>query len=310
MQLKDKDSMVETYVYGDIILLENLIMNYLILWSTAKLTRYSFSRIQLFIAALLGALYALFSYFPNYSYMYTFFVKILFSIAIVIIAYTPLYFHLLLKLTAVFYIVSFIFGGAAFGLFYFINGLELTSNGISFIRDFPIKVLLVASIIAYFAVRYSWDYIQHRIKRERILVRLEIYLDRKKVNMDALVDTGNSLKDPVTDVPVIIAEYEAISELLPGEIRQIFEKNLENDLNAIAEIMSVSSSITRFRLIPFKSLGRENGMLIGFKPDTVILRDNEREIKLGNTVIGIYRRRLSRDGEYYALVHPDVFKSS
>lgn len=300
---------METYVYGDVILLENLIMNYLILWSTAKLTRYNYSRVKLFIASLLGAVYAVLYYFPGYSYLYTFLMKVVFSIAIIIIAYTPLYFRLLLKLTGVFYIVSFIFGGAAFGLFYLINGLELTRNGISFIMDFPLKVLAAAAFAAYFIVRYSWDYIQHRIKRERILVRLEVYFDKKAVSLDALVDTGNSLKDPITGVPVVIAEYEGIKELLPGEIRRIFEESRENDLNAIAQIMSVSGSITRFRLIPFKSLGRENGMLIGFKPDIAILKENGRKTRLENIVIGLYRKNLSKDGEYNALVHPDMFKN-
>lgn len=301
---------METYVYGDVILLENLIMNYLILWSTARLTRYDYSKIKLFTASLLGAVYSVLSYFPDYSYLYTFFIKILFSVLIIIIAYTPSYFHLLLKLTGVFYIVSFIFGGAAFGLFYFINGLELTSDGISFIKDFPLKVLVVAAFAAYFTVRYSWDYIQHRIKRERILVQLEIHYSKKTVKLDALVDTGNSLKDPITNAPVIIAEYEGLNELLPVEIRRIFEGNHENDLNAIAEIISTSSCITRFRVIPFKSLGKENGMLIGFKPDMAVLKENERKIRLENIVVGIYRKSLSRDGEYNALVHPDMFKNS
>jgi len=300
---------VETYVYGDVILLENLIMNYLILWCTARFTRYRYSKLKLFIASLLGAVYAVLSYFPEHRYLYSFLMKILFSVLIIIIAYTPAYFHLLLKLTGVFYIVSFIFGGASFGLFYFINGLELTANGTSFIRDFPLKVLAVAAFVAYFTVKYSWDYVQHRIKRERILVPLEIHYNKKTVKLDALVDTGNSLRDPLTNVPVIVAEYEGICELLPVEIRKVFEQNRENDLKAIAEVMSASGHITRFRLIPFKSLGRENGMLIGFKPDLAVIMDNERKITLESVIIGVYTKSLSRDGEYNALIHPDMLKN-
>lgn len=301
---------METYVYADVILLENLIMNYLILWSTARLTRYSHSKTKLAIASLLGAVYAVLSYFPQYSYLYSFFMKVLFSIFIVIVAYTPMHFHLLLKLTGIFYIVSFVFGGAAFGLFYFINGLTLTQNGISFIRDFPIKILAAAIIIAYITIKYSWDYVQHRIKRERLLVRAELCFDKRKMSLDALVDTGNSLKDPITNVPVMITEYNMIKELLPEEIQEIFERCGENDLNAIAEIMSVSKWATRFRLIPFKSLGRENGMLVGFKPDGLTIFDNDRKTQLNNIVIAIYRKNLSKDGEYSALIHPEMLKEN
>ncbi|HRU41430.1 MAG TPA: sigma-E processing peptidase SpoIIGA, partial [Candidatus Diapherotrites archaeon] len=87
--MKDKGMKLETYVYADIILLENLIMNYLILWSTARLTRYRHSKVKLLIASLLGAVYAVLSYFPGYGYLFTFYMKILFSLLIVIVAYTP-----------------------------------------------------------------------------------------------------------------------------------------------------------------------------------------------------------------------------
>jgi stage II sporulation protein GA (sporulation sigma-E factor processing peptidase) len=301
---------VDTYIYADVIFLENLIMNYLILWSTARLTRYSYSKVKLVIASVLGAVYAVLSYFPEYSYMFSFFMKVLFSILIVIVAYTPAYFHLLIKLTGIFYIVSFVFGGAAFGLFYFINGLSLTSNGISFIKDFPIKILAAAIIIAYITIKYSWDYIQHRIKRERLIVRVEMNFDKKQLGLDALIDTGNSLRDPITNVPVMITEYSMIRELLPEDIQKIFEQSGENDLNAIAEIMSISKWATRFRIIPFKSLGRDNGMLVGFKPDVITIFDSDRRIKLSNIIIGIYRKNLSRDGEYSALIHPEMLKEN
>jgi stage II sporulation protein GA (sporulation sigma-E factor processing peptidase) len=301
---------VDTYIYADVIFLENLIMNYLILWSTARLTRYSYSKVKLVIASVLGAVYAVLSYFPEYSYMFSFFMKVLFSILIVIVAYTPAYFHLLIKLTGIFYIVSFVFGGAAFGLFYFINGLSLTSNGISFIKDFPIKILAAAIIIAYITIKYSWDYIQHRIKRERLIVRVEMNFDKKQLGLDALIDTGNSLRDPITNVPVMITEYSMIRELLPEDIQKIFEQSGENDLNAIAEIMSISKWATRFRIIPFKSLGRDNGMLVGFKPDVITIFDSDRRIKLNNIIIAIYRKNLSRDGEYSALIHPEMLKEN
>lgn len=300
--------MLETYVYADIILLENLIMNYLILWITARLTRYSCSKVKLLIASALGAVYAVIFYFPSFRYLFGFIMKVLFSFLIISVAYTPTYINQFIKLTGTFYIVSFIFGGAAFGLFYFINGLSLTRNGISFIRNFPVKILLASVIAAYFTVRYSWDYIQQRIKREKIILKVEMCFDKKQLCLDALVDTGNSLKDPITNAPVMITEYETIKLLLPDEVQNIFERRSENNLDAIAEIMSISKWAARFRIIPFKSLGRENGMLIGFRPDIITIFDSERRIQLKNIIIAIYRQNLSKDREYNALIHPEMLK--
>lgn len=297
---------METYVYGDVILLENFIMNFIILWCTAKLLKHKRSWLLLSIASFLGALYALGSYFPELMYFYTPFMKVIFSILIITLAYLPHHIRDFAKLIAVFYITSFVFGGAAFGLFYFMNGLKYISYGTFYIKDFPVKTLVISIVIAYFVVKYSWDFIQYRVKREKIITEINILLDNKKAAIMALVDTGNALNEPITKAPVVVAEYASIKELLPAEVQKIFEEDNQNDFNLIARIMSNSEMVTRFRVIPFKSLGRDNGMLLGFRPDEVQLMEKNKQQNIKNIIIGIYNKKLSHNGEYSALIHPDI----
>jgi stage II sporulation protein GA (sporulation sigma-E factor processing peptidase) len=297
---------METYVYGDIVLLENFIMNFIILWCTAKLLKHKSSWLLIAIAATLGALYALGSYFGEFRYFYTPYMKIIFSILIIILAYLPHHIRDFAKLMAVFYITSFVFGGAAFGLFYFLNGLKYISYGTFYIKDFPVKTLVASIAIAYIVVKYSWDFVQYRVKRERIITEIYILLDNKKVSIMALVDTGNALSEPITRAPVVVAEYSSIKDLLPEDVQKMFEKDNQNDFNMIAQIMSNSEMVTRFRVIPFKSLGKENGMLIGFKPDEIQLMENNKQQSIKNIIIGIYSKKLSNTGEYNALMHPDI----
>ncbi len=296
-----------TFLYGDVILLENLFMNYIILWSTAKALKLNYSKLKLVLASLIGAVYALLSYFPSLKYMNSFYMKLLLSLLIVVIAYTPAYIKEFAKYTGVFYLVSFIFGGAAFGLYYFISGLKSTINGVTYISHFPVKTLLIAILIAYLIVKYCWDYIQYKVSRERVFTELCIHMSSKAINIKALVDTGNSLTDPISKTPVIIAEYCAISELLPIELQSLFEQHRESNLNLISSIMASTDWVTRFRVIPFKSLGKENGMLIGFKPDEVYLIENSKRLLIKSAIIGIYNSKLSNKNEYSALIHPDVF---
>lgn len=297
---------METYVYGDIILLENFIMNFIILWCTAKLLKHKHSWLLLAFASAIGAAYALCSYLPDFKFLYTPFMKVVFSVLIIILAFLPQHLRDFIKLIAVFYITSFVFGGAAFGLFYFLNGLKYISYGTSYIKDFPIKTLVVSIVIAYIVVRYSWDFIQNRVKREKVITELVILLDDKKAEMSALVDTGNALNEPITKAPVVVAEYASIKGLLPEAVQKIFEEGNQDDFNMIAHIMANSELVTRFRVIPFKSLGRENGMLLGFKPDEIQLIENNRQQNVKNIIIGIYNRKLSNSGEYSALIHPDI----
>jgi stage II sporulation protein GA (sporulation sigma-E factor processing peptidase) len=297
---------METYVYGDVILLENLIMNFIILLCTAKLLKHKYSWLMLAIAAFMGAIYALGAYFTYFEYFYTPFMKIIFSILIITIAFLPHQIRDFIKLISVFYITSFVFGGAAFGLFYFLNGLKYISYGTFYIKDFPVKTLIVSIILAYVIVKLSWSFVQYRVRREKIITEIIILMDSRKVAIMALVDTGNALNEPITNAPVVVVEYASIKELLPVDVQAIFEQDNQSDFNMIAHIMSNSELITRFRVIPFKSLGKDNGMLLGFKPDEVQLVENNKQQSIKNIIIGIYNKKLSNNGEYSALIHPDI----
>jgi len=294
------------YVYGDVLFLENVAMNYMILFSTAKLVRSNYNKLKLLAASALGALYSVFYYLPGYEYLYTWFLKILFSLFIVIVAFTPYKLKELIRLVSMFYIITFVFGGAAFGLYYIISGIKHTYKDIFFFQNFPIKLLLLSVTISYFIVRYSWDYTIHRLRREKIISKANICLNGKKILVSALVDTGNSLNDPVSKLPVVVVEYSSVKDIIPHELKKIFEENKENNINLIATVLSQSEWLTRFRLIPFKSLGTDNALMIGFKPDEFNIEHNNENQIVKELIIGIYNRRLSGDGEYNALIHPDI----
>ena len=57
----------------------------------------------------------------------------------------------------------------------------------------------------------------------------------------------------------------------------------------------------QFRIIPFSSLGRENGVLLGFKPDYIKIKMEEELLKKEGYV-GIYQGKLSDNEEYHAIV--------
>ncbi|MCQ1528121.1 sigma-E processing peptidase SpoIIGA [Lutispora saccharofermentans] len=294
------------YVYGDVIFVENLVMNCIILFSTAKLTRSRYKKLNIFLASIIGSVYSVFYYFPGYEYLYTWFLKLIFSLFIIALAFNPYNLKEFGRAVAVFYIVSLIFGGAAFGVFYFINGIKFSYQGIFYMESFPVKLLFASILSAYIIIKFSWGYIVSKIRREKILMDVSVLQENKRIYLVALVDTGNSLTDPITNLPVLIAEYEIVKELLPAEIQRIFEENKDNNLNVIASVLSKSEWMTKFRFIPFKSLGNENGMLIGFKPDAINIEDKNTKKNIKDIIIAIYNKKLSKDGEYNALLHPDI----
>ncbi len=293
------------YVYAEVLLLENLIINFIILYVTKKFTKTSASIFRMFLAALIGALYCLVVFYPSLLFLTRFIMKVSISILMIIIAFNPVRFKKFIKLIATFYVVSFVFAGACIALFYLTDVKLYSGKGIFYIYNFSLKILIFAVVISWVLIKVTWGYIQNKISKNKIFIPITIKLNNKKINIKALVDTANSLKDPLTGTPVIIVQFSVIKELLPSKTQEIFNKYNENNLDVIASVMSSSASEIKFRLIPFKSLGKENGMLLGFIPDKVIIEGEDKKI-INEIIIGIYNNTLSKDDEYSALLHPEV----
>ena len=122
--------MEHTPVYIDIILLVNLVMDFLILWAAGKLAGIEIRYGRILTASILGAIYSAGCIFSNLSLWYDFPVKIIISAIIVILAYWPDTGRLFLKAWAYFYGVSFAMAGAVLG-FHTCLGLSV-GNGIRF----------------------------------------------------------------------------------------------------------------------------------------------------------------------------------
>ncbi|HHW49680.1 MAG TPA: sigma-E processing peptidase SpoIIGA [Clostridiaceae bacterium] len=296
-------------VFLDIIILENIVMNYLILLTTSKFIRSKVSNFRLLVGAIIGAAYVvLMVVLPGIKALYTVFARILLSCVIVAVAFSPKKFNSFFKTLAIFYVCTFIFAGAAFAFLYFNQNGGFIRNGIIYVfwRS-KWTVLFLSIVMGAIIVRIFWDILQYRLVKEKLLNQLKIAFENKAIELSALVDTGNSLHDPLTNMPVVVVEFDAIKEILPADIRSIFNESRENDLVTITGIISSSQWFSRFRLIPYTSLGKENGMLIGFKPDYIEISDSNEERKgISDVIIGIYNKALSKNEKYKALLNPEL----
>lgn len=294
-------------VYLDVLILENVVLNYLILQLTDKLLKAGTSRFRLFAGALTGALYVgLLVIMPGIHAYYTVAGKFLLSLLIVAISFSPEKIINFVKTLAVFYVSTFIFAGAAFAFVYFNGSGGFVRNGIVyFFGGSKWTVIFLSVITVGIIVRIIMDIWQTRQYKDNLLVPLKICFESRSVILQALVDTGNSLNDPLSKLPVIVVEYKALCQLFPDDIKTIFDKEMENDLDCVTKIISNSSWFSRFRLIPFCSLGKENGMLIGFKPDFILIGEADSSKNICDVVVGVYNRTLSKNNTYKALLGPE-----
>lgn len=294
-------------IYLDVLFLENLVMNYLILLVTAKFSKARTSSIRLFLGALVGAAYVVMIVIvPSIKFYYTALAKFALSLVMIAVTFSPEKVRSFLKTLSIFYISTFIFAGASFAFIYFNQGGGFIRNGVYVFWQSKWTALFLSIVTAGIIMSVFWEIIQHKFVKGKLLTPIKISFENRIIGMSALVDTGNSLHDPLTNLPVIIVEFKAIRDILPQDIQAIFEEAKEDDLTCVTSIVSNSRWLSRFRLIPFTSLGKENGMLIGFKPDYIEIGENENRKDIRDVIVGIYNRALSRGANYNALLNPEL----
>ncbi len=293
-------------IYAEYVFLENFIMNFILLSLTSKLAKYPVKTSKLFTASSISALYAFIIFVPRLHFLFSIVMKIACSMLIIILAFTPYKFKDFFRLLGIFYLITLVFGGAGFAVFYLDSFNGIISNGIFYINNMSIKNIFIASGIGYILINFCWVYLQKQLSKEKILKSIKIKIDGSQVEMVGIVDTGNSLLDPISQYPVIIVEYEAMINLFPLEIQWAFSQEEKLDINQIVVALKDSNWVTRLRMIPYEALGIENGLLLGFRPDEVRV-ENEIETKsISKIVVAIYNKSLSKTGDYKALLHPDI----
>ena len=133
---------------------------------------------------------------------------------------------------------------------------------------------------------------------------IKIDINEKSLYTNAIIDTGNFLREPITKAPVIVLEKNELINIVPDYILNNLDKII------IGKNLDLGEYASKIRIIPFTSLGRENGILLGIKADKVLVEVEENSINIKNIIIGIYNGILSKNGKYHALIGLDIIEGN
>lgn len=286
-------------VYADITFLVNFIMDFVILWATAKLSRKSIAYVRFILVAILGGIYGVVNLLPNTGIWYSMPAKIMFSCLVVILALHPKGWQEFKKILLCFYAVSFAMAGATIGITYLMNE---NSQG----DPFSYWWLLGGIVCALYLGQYGGKYLSQKIIPALLKYRVELHFDNKICRGEGFLDTGNNLRDPLTKRPVIVAEYDLLKECIPDDCQAAIENFHDN--NDILQALSVSSWASRLRLIPFSSIGQKNGLMVGFRCDEIVVDSEQINLQYRNLVVGVYLDRLASQDDYQLLIPAEILQ--
>lgn len=285
-------------VYADLTFLVNFVMDFLVLWTTAKTSRIIFSYYRIVLASLLGGVYAVGYLFQEIDEFYSLPVKLMFSCFLLFVAFWPQNWQEFKKTILYFYSISFATAGAIMAIVYLFYD-SIAGLSFSYIYLFGVAFLLLLGF-------YGANYLNKQIFSSILHYHVEIQFDDLICNGEGFLDTGNGLRDPLTKKPVLVAEYELLKKYIPDDFNKIIENT--SGENEMLEALANSSWANRLRIIPFSSVGKRNGLLIGIRSDNVCIKCGNKSILHNNLVIAIYKEKLSSNGNYQMLIPAEILQ--
>lgn len=292
-------------VYIDEVFAVNLIMDGLVLWAAGTLAQTGRFGRRLGFAATVGALYAVLIFLPDCGWLATLPMKVGCSLLMVRIAFGFHDWQNYLKCVVYLYLVSFVLGGAAIAVMYlFGQQFVQTWNGIALVQmDFHLFWLAVAAGFVLTGVFFLRRYLQRDLSAVAPILTAQIILGARQVTLRLLVDTGNTLTDPLSARPVIVAEQASVLPLLPESLRQLLQAAYSAD--AVLLAAQETELAERLRLIPYRAVGQQ-GMLLGVRSDCIILQNGAQQKQHTNLVVALSDQKFSAYGTYQGLVQPEL----
>ena len=250
-------------VYLDVVIVLNFLVDLLLLLGTCRLSGENPERWRVVLASVLGGIYAGACLLSGFAFLGSVQWRMITLASIALVAFGLR--RRVLRLGCTFLLLSMALGGA----------VELMG------REDAVSMLVSALVL--FALCLASVAAKPHIPE---YVAVEICHGDKTMEMTALVDTGNCLKDPVTGRSVLVVDSDAAYRLLG-----VNEISLRNP----AEIISRGSA-PGLRLVPYCSVGCSSGLLLAIQPDR--LRING---KYSRQLVAFAPQRIGIGKNYQAL---------
>ena len=250
---------IKMKVYIDLVILLNLYLDFLLLLTTSIVLKRKTSLKRIFLGSLVGSSTTFFLFFSISNFL-LFLLKIGIALLMVITTFRYINYKYTLSNFLYFYMISIILGGFLYYLNIEFNytklGLLLLEHNLN---GNVIFLPVCSPIILFFYIKQ-----QRKLKTTyQLSYKIKIVLkNQKEYQLNAFLDTGNRLVDPITNKPIILLEKGILEE-----------KNLP------------------FYYIPFQSLNNKN-LLKCIKPLYIEIENK----KYKSYLVGISDKKFHLEG--------------
>ena len=274
-------------VYADLYFMINFSMDFLCLFLAAKMLSMKLNVVRMLLAAVLGGVYSVLALFLSVGRAWALIIDIMVCAILCSVAFAKRKrWRETVMFIPVYIAVSMVLGGFMTALFNLFNRLkfplpESDGDGMS------IWLFAILAVLGGLSVLFGGRFFARKSSRKN--ADITVTYKGKSVSVRALCDSGNLLRDPVSNFPCVVVDTAFLKGIIPDEILELSLKRNVLSLSGVSE-----ENVARVRLIPAHTATGE-GLLVAFRVDSVEVdhQKGKRSVealivasKLGNTADG------------------------
>lgn len=232
-------------VYLDLFFILNFAVDFLLILGTNRLSGFGLGARRAALAAAGGALYAAACLLPGFLFLGNLFWRLVALTGMSVIAFG--WRRNAVRRTVLFVFLNMALGGIASGM----------GNGgfwAIILGALGAAILCTVGFCGY--------------ATEQKYVDVSISHGNRKLRMTALRDSGNTLRDPISGLPVLVADATVGRELL-----DLSTEALQDPIETMHRIGNRG-----LRLIPYRAIGQPSGMLLGLRADSVEINGKKEDV--------------------------------
>ena len=229
----------EMTVYAEYLFLENFTAGLILLYLTARLGGTDAGILRLTAGAVLSGMSGFLLFLPLNCLE----AVLLRAAAAAVICAAALGADRLLKKTALFFILSFLTGGAAMAFFLWQQIPVLAGNGVLYLDSMTYPILIFCGAPAMALAAWFVKLVRRKRRTDWTCGTAELEMDGRSTHLSACVDSGNSLTEPISGRPVILID-KAGAKKLPFR-REDYPQ--------------------RYAAVPYRAVGVKQGILEGLR---------------------------------------------
>ena len=260
-------------VYVDVLFIENFIVNLFLLTITMRFLKHKCRISLLSVSACIGGIYSFILIIPKLEPLGSLPIELLMAYLMLRLVYGKTTFLNMLKVLITFLMITFTLSGICF-LFSLKQNYYILGGNFK-IEKYSIKYIILSLMSIYIFSNRMIDYIRDKVAVNSYIYMMEFEIEGKGYSFRSFLDTGNELREPVTNLPCILIEKNLFSQI------NFKDKNMYN--------------------IPYNAIGY-GGNLKGVRVNDIKIKGRDLCNIQVNAVVCPCMEKLSKENEFNALL--------